>query len=239
MDSADASKGNDADVRVAEVLQILLSIGHELRNPLSTIETSAYLVSQRLSSQNDASVGKHLEKIRNQVRFASRIVDTLLDVARQKPPKRTHVALRALLESAIDARKVHPNVSVRCALPADFGIFVDPDQIRMIVENLIANANEACAARGSGNVSIVGHVSREDVEIDVIDDGPGVVEGVRSRIFELAFTTKQGGHGLGLALCRRLAENHGGTLTLEPSSIGAVFRLHIPGAIRNDAERSG
>jgi signal transduction histidine kinase len=64
----------------------------------------------------------------------------------------------------------------------------------------------------------------------VRDDGPGVPADVRGRIFEALFTTKARGNGLGLALCRRIAEAHGGTVTLEPSKSGATFRVVIPDA---------
>jgi signal transduction histidine kinase len=62
----------------------------------------------------------------------------------------------------------------------------------------------------------------------VRDEGPGVPEDVRGRIFEALFTTKAKGNGLGLALCRRFADAHGGTVTLDPSERGAAFRVTIP-----------
>jgi signal transduction histidine kinase len=83
---------------------------------------------------------------------------------------------------------------------------------------------------GKGNVWIEGR--REDGATIVVvrDDGPGIPSEVRPRIFEALFTTKAKGNGLGLALCRRIAEAHGGTVTLEPSERGATFRITIPDA---------
>ena len=62
----------------------------------------------------------------------------------------------------------------------------------------------------------------------VRDDGPGIPSNLREQIFEALFTTKAKGSGLGLALCRRIAEAHGGTVTLEPSEQGAAFRIVVP-----------
>jgi signal transduction histidine kinase len=64
--------------------------------------------------------------------------------------------------------------------------------------------------------------------LTVRDDGPGIPAKLREQVFEALFTTKAKGNGLGLALCRRIAEAHGGTVTLDPSDGGATFRLSVP-----------
>ena len=103
---------------------------------------------------------------------------------------------------------------------------VDPDQIGRVLSNLFINASQAMGGRG--RIVVEGERVGEATTLRVRDDGPGVQADVRHRIFEALFTTKSKGTGLGLALCRRIVEAHGGTISLEPSERGASFLLTVP-----------
>ena len=105
---------------------------------------------------------------------------------------------------------------------------IDPDQLARVLTNLLINASQAMG--GSGHIWIEARREGSRSVVLVRDDGPGVPAELRSRIFEALFTTKAKGNGLGLALCRRIAEAHSGTVTLEPSQRGASFRISIPDA---------
>jgi signal transduction histidine kinase len=107
-------------------------------------------------------------------------------------------------------------------------IDADPDQLTRIVTNLLINASQAMG--GTGRVWIDASRSGSMTHLHVKDDGPGVPVHLREQVFEALFTTKAKGSGLGLALCRRIAEAHGGTVTLESSDRGAAFRISIPDA---------
>lgn len=110
----------------------------------------------------------------------------------------------------------------------------DPGKLGQIVTNLVGNAIDACAHSPSGaRVAVSAATTADGVVLVVADDGPGVPEAMRDRIFDLLFTTKaaHGGTGLGLALSRDIAEGtFGGTLRLVPSERGARFELRIPRA---------
>ena len=213
--------------RIAALGQFVASIGHELRNPLNTIETSAYLLAQRLAGPDaDPAVAKHLEKIRAHVQVASKIVGSVLSLARNRPPKCVDVHLRSFLEAIISEFQQTDGVRFFIEVSAQLSVWADSEQLRMILSNLLSNALDALAGRGTIRVS----ASERDggVSIAVSDDGPGVPAQERSRVFEALHTTKDGGHGLGLALSRRIAEAHGGTLRLEDTDAGASFRLWLP-----------
>jgi signal transduction histidine kinase len=98
--------------------------------------------------------------------------------------------------------------------------------MNQVLTNLLINASQAM--NGQGHVALRAERGERATLVHVQDDGPGVAADIRHRIFEALFTTKAKGSGLGLALCRRIAEAHGGTLVLEPSASGASFLLTIP-----------
>jgi signal transduction histidine kinase len=105
-------------------------------------------------------------------------------------------------------------------------IDADPEQLERVLTNLLVNA--AQAMNGAGQVWIDAERDAGATVLRVRDDGPGVPADVGDRVFEALFTTKAKGSGLGLALCRRIVEAHGGTIALAPSPRGALFRIAIP-----------
>jgi signal transduction histidine kinase len=216
--------------RLATIGQFAAGIGHELRNPLGVVESSAFLLNRRLQQLQieDPSLTRHVEKITVEVARSNKTINDLLELARSKPLNRSAVDARAFVEKAIPAAHLPAGVEVHVSAPPELTLDADPDQLARVLTNLLINA--AQAMNGKGNVWIEGR--REDGATIVVvrDDGPGIAAEVRPRIFEALFTTKAKGNGLGLALCRRIAEAHGGTVTLEPSERGATFRITIPDA---------
>lgn len=215
--------------RLATIGQFAAGIGHELRNPLSVIESSVFLLRQRLvheGATSDPKIMRHLDKITGEVRRSTRTINDLLDLARNVPPKRRPVSLRTLLDTAIADARLPDGVEVSMSVSPDAFTVVDPDQIGRVLTNLMTNA--AQAMEGAGRLWVDATKVDGETRIRVRDNGPGIPPGLRSRIFEALFTTRAKGTGLGLALCRRIAEAHGGSITLEPSSDGACFLLSVP-----------
>jgi two-component system, NtrC family, sensor histidine kinase HydH len=216
--------------RLATIGQFAAGIGHELRNPLGVVETSAYLIGQRLKVLEiaDASVNRHMEKITTEVRRSARTISDLLELARSKPPQRRPVDVAAFVAQAVPAAHLPAAVQVIVDVPAGLTMDADAEQLARIVTNLLINASQAMG--GTGRVWIDASRSGAVTHLRVRDDGPGVPAHLREQVFEALFTTKAKGSGLGLALCRRIAEAHGGTVTLESSERGAAFRISIPDA---------
>jgi signal transduction histidine kinase len=211
--------------RLATFGQVVGSIGHELRNPLGVIESSLFLLRGRTG--DDDRVRKHLDRIGDQVRLSNQIISGLLDMVRDRPLPRESFPLPALLEKAAEAVPRPPGVSL--AIEAVEGITVrgDPVQLGQAVVNLLLNAVQA--ASPSGAVRLVARDDGGGVAVDVEDDGPGVAEEVRGRLFEPLITTKEHGNGLGLALVKRVAERHGGSVLHEPRAGGGTrFTLRLP-----------
>jgi signal transduction histidine kinase len=217
--------------RLATIGQFAASIGHELRNPLGVIESSLFLLRQHLGPEAAAApqVAKHLDRIGGEVRRANKTIHDLLDLARDRPPKRQATDLRGLIEGAASDAMLPPRVAVSItAMPADLAVDVDPDQVRQVLINLFTNSAQAMPQ--GGRIEVAAESVATAARVRVSDEGPGVAAEVRHRIFEALFTTKAKGSGLGLALCRRIMEAHGGSIDLEPSGAGATFVLVMPAA---------
>ncbi len=220
--------------RLATIGHFAASIGHELRNPLAVMESSLYLLRQHLGTEAAArpDVAKHLDRISGEIVRANKTIHDLLDLARNQPPRRKPTRLRALVASAEAASLLPAGVRVTSAgIPPELTIDVDADQFRQVLVNLFTNSTQAMAGRGTIEIAADHGAqlgSPGATRIRVRDDGPGIGPEARHRLFEALFTTKAKGTGLGLALCRRILEAHGGSIELEPSDIGASFLLTVP-----------
>jgi signal transduction histidine kinase len=142
---------------------------------------------------------------------------------RDKPLIAQSMRLRDVVESAALQLQLPLGVEPLAHLPEVLG---DPSQLRQIFVNLLQNAQQAAGAGGA--VTLDAEVDGRSVIVGISDTGPGVDPAVRARLFEPLVTTRQKGIGLGLALVKRIAERHGGTVSYEPRSGGARFVVRLP-----------
>jgi signal transduction histidine kinase len=215
--------------RLATIGQFAASIGHELRNPLGVMESSLYILRQRLGETAEvAAVAKHLDRIGAEVKRASKTIHDLLDLARSRPPQKRTTPVRELVDVAAEMALLPAAVTLESSVPAELTADVDADQVRQVLANLFTNA--AQALKGRGHIWVEGQrLGDGGTRLRVHDDGPGIPPEHRPRVFEALYTTKAKGSGLGLALCRRIMEAHGGTIELEKAPGGASFLLTFPG----------
>jgi signal transduction histidine kinase len=202
------------------------AIGHELRNPLGVIESSAFLLRRRVG--DDPASARHIDKIQAQVARSSRIITSMLDIVRDRPPVRVTIAPRKLAQVAASALQDARGAVVQVELGDDLpDVLVDPEQIGQVLLNLLTNATEAAGIDGVVRLDVA-HAAGE-VEFRVSDSGPGIDPIVRARMFEPLVTTKDAGVGLGLALCRKLVDAHQGVLEALATGplAGATFSLRL------------
>jgi signal transduction histidine kinase len=232
--------------RLATIGEFAAGIGHELRNPLGVIESSVYLLRQHLAKDpTDPRIARHLDKITAEVFRATTTITELLELARNRAPHRQPTGVRHLVAAAISATPLPVGVEVETvtAPEADILLDVDRDQLVRVLCNLFINA--AQAMNGEGRIVVGASRSGNTTNLCVRDTGPGISPQVRPRIFEALFTTRSKGTGLGLALCRRIVEAHGGTIGLDTSveldvsaaassRQGACFIIAIPDGERFD-----
>ncbi len=228
---------------------LLAGVAHELNNPLAIVMGRASLLEEKCEAHPELQTDAR--RIREAAERCGRIVRTFLNMARSRPQARSPVALNEMVRAAADMLQygyrthgITLELTLAHSLPE---IHADGDQIGQVVMNLLVNAQQALAGtRGARRVCVQTGLeplrgNREPrVWLRVSDNGPGVADAARDRVFEPFFTTKPegAGTGLGLAVSRSLAREHGGALTLEPASAqgGASFRLSLPMSGVADAE---
>ena len=215
-----------AQERLATLGQLAASIGHELRNPLAVMSTSAHLLRKHVGENGV----RHVDKIARQVELSEKIIGDLLALAGDRAPSRAPVDLHLLAHDVRDALILVEGVELEVDIdPALRAAMVDGVQMRQLLVNLLVNAIQAVEANGGGSVHVAARLEDGVLLVDVLDDGPGFPEGMRERIFEPLFTTKSGGIGLGLALCARIAAKHGGSIEAhDREGGGAHVRVRIP-----------
>ena len=216
---------------LATVGELTAGIAHEFRNGLATIQGYSKLVDLDVLP---ALYRPYVEGIRAETESLSQVVTNFLNFARPAQLTLTEVDLGAICERAAaeirpDARALGGDVE----LHGEFGVVEGDDVLlRQAVSNLLRNAIEACAAGGGPpHIAIQGDVERASkiLRIGVSDNGPGVPEGLRDRVFQPFFTMKRTGTGLGLALVQKIIVFHNGRIavTAAPQG-GAMFQITLP-----------
>ncbi|MFN2459270.1 MAG: sensor histidine kinase [Candidatus Velthaea sp.] len=187
---------------------------HELRTPLASIAT----VAQAARGASPADQSRALETIANRALDASALVsDLMLLMREQTTDRRLHepVDLATLATRvARDTRERNAAIAIACTIPANGGYVVGEGRaLRRLIGNLVENAVKH--ARTSVRITV--ETNGSYITVSVEDDGPGVADADRARIFERFYKGRADspGSGLGLAICRRIGLGHGGTLGLE------------------------
>ena len=226
---------NEARERLVVVGEIAAEVAHELRNVLQIISGSAYVARQEVERGDAVAARPHVEKVERHVRMAHAIVDDLMALARGEKLRSEPVPL---VEPLVAARADLGAVSVSwqdLIEPDDLCVRAHPGLLARLLHALYENAIHACAPRAP---TIVTRARTEGglVVIEVGDDGPGIPDAIAGRVFEPLVTARPGGTGLGLALARRIAEAHGGSIALVRGgptegggATGATFRIQLPG----------
>ena len=216
--------------RLAALGQLSAGLAHEIRNPLSTIKTSAEMLLKSVDD-NNAVAREMAGFISSDVDRTNALVTRFLDFARPLALRLEKTDLAQLIDRAIaDVEKHSPpfDVSIYKNYSPDIPPFLlDGQLIERVVYNLIVNAAQASPPKGS--VTVKTRQAGDAVELAVIDRGSGIDPKLLDNIFNPFFTTKSSGVGLGLAIVSKIVDEHGGKIAVEsePGS-GSVFRVFLP-----------
>lgn len=216
--------------RLAAIGRLTSGVAHEVKNPINAIVVHLEVLRQKLS-QVDPDTRRHMDVISSEIRRLDRVVQTLVDFTR---PFELHLAdmdLRRLVDEVVllaspeaERRRVHiQRDNSRVPLP----VRIDADLVKQAVLNIVINGMQAMA--DGGNLHIATQREGEGAIITVRDEGPGIPAEIRDKIYNLYFTTKKGGSGIGLAMAYRVVQLHHGALEFHSGEgQGTTFALRIP-----------
>jgi PAS domain S-box-containing protein len=221
--------------RLAAIGSMATMVGHDLRNPLQALAGMIYLlkkhyegipVEHRKKGKFDATETLHM--MEKSVGYMNKIVSDLQNYAIPFKPRPLNVSTHQLLKESLSTIAIPADVKV--SVIVDKGAETlngDPDLMKRVFMNLILNAVQAMPQ--GGELKIAARKNGEDELISFRDTGVGISKEALAKLFEPFFTTKAQGQGLGLAVCKRVMEAHGGTITVDSTiGKGSTFTVSLP-----------
>lgn len=214
-------------------------LAHEIKNPLAGITGAAQLLSMNLAPEDIELTNLIVEESRRIVKLLDQVEQFGNLSVTQMQPVNIHDVLDRARRSALLGFGAHMKIVEEYdpSLPMASG---DPDQLLQVVLNLLKNASEAADERG-GTIRLHSYyehsfrLRRADgtgqllpLQIEIIDDGPGLPEGIKDEIFDPFVSGKANGTGLGLALVSKIISDHGGWITVSSVPGHTVFRMSLP-----------
>lgn len=240
-EAAEAERGLRRQESLAAVGQATAQVAHEIRNPLGSIRLG---VSMLRDSVNDDEGLRTIELVERGIMHLNKLVVDVAQFSSSKPLARSSVDLHALIERSLElvAEKVNEKSTSIERKYTDQKLVGnwDPDQLRQVLVNVIANAIDASPEHNAVTISteITTLTARADgqeltprkhARVTVSDRGNGIEKAVLDRVFEPFFSTKKRGTGLGLAIVKQIVEQHGGTVALESKpGEGTRFVIDLP-----------
>ena len=230
--------------RLAAIGRLTAGVGHEVKNPINAMVVHLELLRGKLaggSTENGAGelfrgAQRHVDILSGEMQRLDRVVQTLADFSRPMELHLHEQDLRKVVRSVIElteAEMAENNVQVRTELPREaLPVRVDDELIRQAVLNLLLNAMQAMPQGGVIRVGVRREAQFAVVEVE--DNGEGIPAELLPRIFELYFTTKPKGSGIGLATTYRILQMHGGAMDVrsnaDPAAAdrGTTFTLRVP-----------
>ena len=221
--------------RTDSIVSLAAGVAHELGNPLNSLTIHLQLIERKLkklAEQSDAAkLAESLQVCQGEVERLDGIITHFLEAVRPQKPELNELDLLGLVdevlrvqEAELSDRKLEVKVEVSDDLPTILG---DSDQIKQVFFNLIKNAMEAMQPNGS--LRIIARRDDDYVYLQFVDTGSGISEEDLSKVFQAYYTTKKGGHGLGMMIIERIMRAHGGHINIESrKGAGTAITLQFP-----------
>jgi len=219
-----------------DVAAVAGSLVHEIKNPLSTLNINAQLL---LEDWKDAREPRELRTVKRlrvilgEVVRLEGIVQSFLRFTERHELALKEVNINDVVKELVEfvgPEALRKRIQFRTSLDQSLKPFYfDRDLIKQVILNLIRNAVQAMESKGSGELILITRREEGWVLLDVIDTGVGISDWAQERVFNLYFSTKQGGSGLGLATSNRIVKEHGGSIELmSEEGRGSEFTIRLP-----------
>jgi signal transduction histidine kinase len=229
--------------RLAAMGELAASVAHEVRNPLNAIAMSVkrvrreFLATSAESEEERAELAELLGVMEAETQRINRTVQQFLDFARPPRLNPRSIDLAGFVSALVESRRSlaeSRGVSLEADVAQAGMAIADSDQLRQAVDNVLRNALEATPS--AGTVTVRGHTGGGEHRIEVTDTGPGIDSDKLGRIFDLYYTTKADGTGVGLAVTQQIIAAHGGSIEVESrAGFGTRMTLRWPQAPQEEA----
>jgi signal transduction histidine kinase len=212
--------------RLATLGKVIATIAHEIRNPLGTVNTSVFSIRLAMEKADTNRVQRAIGLAERNIKRCNDIITELLDYTRKLEVRPSKVAIDSWVNGLLDEQRFPEEISCRRNLASGLELPIDLEHMRRAVVNTLANAMHALNETKSPEKELVVEtgVSGRRAEISIIDNGIGIAQDVRGKIFEPLFSTKSFGVGLGLSVIRDIMEAHRGGVDIE-SELGKGTRV--------------
>ncbi|MGB9756404.1 MAG: sensor histidine kinase, partial [Candidatus Bathyarchaeales archaeon] len=213
--------------RLAVIGELAGMVGHDLRNPLTSIAGAQYYLKKRLSLEANDKIRDMLDLIERNIAYSNKIINDLLDYSREIELEISETTPKTLVKEALGLVEIPKNVQVLDLTKSIPKIRVDVEKTRRVFVNLIRNAVEAMPK--GGKITIKSRALGENLEMIFADTGVGMSKQTLEKLWTPLFTTKAKGMGFGLAICKRFVEAHGGSISVKSAlGKGTTFTVTIP-----------
>ena len=218
--------------KVASIMNLAAGVAHELGNPLNSINIHLQLMLRRLKeSGEDEKLGKSVETCIKEVERLDGIIAHFLEAIRPSEPDFRETNLLDLLEETLrgreeefKARKVSAQVEAGAKDPL---VYADPEQLKQVFFNVIGNAIDAM--NKNPKLRVITSGDDENVYVQFVDSGIGITKEDVPKVFEPYYTTKKGGHGIGMMIVYRIMRDHGGDVGIDSKpGAGTIVTLRLP-----------
>jgi two-component system sensor histidine kinase HydH len=222
--------------RFAELELVAAGLAHEIRNPLSILNLNLGLLAEDLAGLRDArteSLQKKVDTLRSETKRLEGVLNDFLRYARGGELELETVDLNDVVDQVLDfasaeaaGRKIQVRKGLAEGLPR---VKADAARLKQALLNVVLNAHDAMP--DGGELIVQTRAGSDGVRLTVTDTGTGIDPEVLHRIFDVYYSTKSGGTGLGLATTRRIIEGHGGSISVESEpGRGTRFTVRLPAA---------
>ena len=216
------------------IANLASSISHEIKNPLSAMALHAEILEGRLKKvefEQKGQVMQSLETLQSESRRLNRIIQQFLTLARPAKLELNLINLNKVIEEVLELihqQAQEDGLSLTSDLDPTLGvIYGDEDQLKQVILNIILNAFSASEI--GGRVEVSSRMTSERIMVHVRDTGSGIPKAIRGKIFDLYFTTKKDGGGVGLSVCQNIISAHDGQIEFESEEgKGTVFTISLP-----------
>ncbi|MEK5393897.1 transporter substrate-binding domain-containing protein [Margalitia sp. FSL K6-0131] len=207
--------------------QLVAGIAHEIRNPLTAIKTFTEMLPRKINDPRFQS--ELVQHVPEEVERMNRIIEDLLDYSREKSMNLEWINLNELVQSitGLFKKQFHnEGIETEIHIPTTINVLMDPNRIKQVLINLVLNATQAMKESKKKQLRFHAAINKQLIQVDITDSGVGIKEQDIPHLFQPFYTTKSQGIGLGLYICQKIMQEHGGHIEVNSTKYkGTTFTL--------------